>query len=303
MIESGTHTPGVDARDFGLPPHTALRYELPAPELRDCVADYHVLDSEGPEVEGAFNFLLPSWPAIRLILTDRPMSLTIGRRSCGVLPREALYGTTSQSMRMVTNGGVTIGIALKPLGWARLFDRRADLFRDRVVPLGEVMGQRHVTELVARLRASDQGPAVKGVLDDFLHDRLGPPHAEEEAIRRLTALINDDETFDLATACERSGLQPATLRRVSLRHFGFPPKILLIRTRFLRSFVRIMMEGGDYSSIAPGYFDASHFLRDAHRFLGMTPKQFLQQAQNPYAQAVLRARALVTAADRASRNG
>ncbi|PAX09359.1 helix-turn-helix domain-containing protein [Sphingomonas lenta] len=302
MIESGTHTPGVDARDFALPPQTALRYELPAPALRDYVADYHVLDSEGPDVEGAVNFLLPSWPAIRLILTDRPISLQVGPRFYDPLPRYALYGTTSQAMRMTSNGGVTIGVALKPSGWARLFDRRADLYRDRVAPLADVMASAHVNELVARLGASDRGPAVKGILDEFLERRLGPPHPDEPLIGRLTALINDDETFDLATACERVGLAPATMRRVSLRHFGFPLKTLLIRTRFLRSFARIMMEGADYSSVAPGYYDASHFLRDANRFLGMTPKRFLQRTQNPYAQAVLRARALVTAADRASRN-
>lgn len=304
MIESGTHTPGVDTRDFGLPPHTALRYELPASELRDCVADYHVLDSEGPGVERAVNFLLPSWPAIRLILTDRSIALQVGRRVYDPLPRYALYGTTSQAMRMTSNGGVTIGIALKPLGWARFFDRRADMYRDRVMPLADMMAPYVVTELAARLHASDQGAAVKGVLDEFLAGRLGPPHPEEAEIRALTALVNDDETFDLADACERTGMSQATLRRVAIRHFGFPPKMLLMRTRFLRSFMRMLM-GGDlnYASVAPGYFDASHFLRDANRFLGMTPKRFMERMENPYAQAVLRARALVTAADRASRNG
>lgn len=302
MIESGTHTPGVDARDFALPPSTALRYELPAPALRDCVADYHVFDSDGPDAVRAVNFLLPSWPAIRLIMTDRPIRLEVGRRVYDPVPRYALYGTTSRAMRMVTNGGVTIGVALKPLGWARLLNRRADLHRDRVVPLGDVIPSRAVTELVARLRASDQGPAVKGVLDEFLHDRLGPPHPDEEVIRQLTAAINDDQTFDLATTCERAGVAPATMRRISIRHLGFPPKTLLIRTRFLRSFGRIMMDGADYSAIAPTYFDASHFLRDANRFLGMTPKRFLEQIENPYAQAVLRARALVLAADRALGN-
>ena len=299
MIESGSHVPGVDAAAFGLPPHTALRIELPSPALSPFLADYHVLDSEGPRAHGAETWMLPAWPAIRVILGDRPISLRLGRRNYDPLPVASLYGTTSRAMRMTTHGGVTVGIGIKPLGWARFFRPKAELFRDQVVPLGRVMEPRLVDELVAALRACDQGPAVKPLLDGFFGRLCGPPCPDEELIRRLGALIADEETHDLATASERIGIPPVALRRLAARYFGFPPKTLLIRTRFLRSLLRMMAAGDDldYRLIAPTYHDASHFLRDADRFLGMTPKRFAR-LDNQYLKAILRARAVVARAAR-----
>jgi hypothetical protein len=297
VIESGSHVPGVDPAAFGLPPHTALRIELPSPALGPFFADYHVLDSEGPHAAGAETWMLPAWPAIRIILTDRPISLRLGRRSYDPLPVASLYGTTSRAMRMTTHGGVTVGIGVKPLGWARFLAAKADLFRDQVVPLSRVMEPALVDELVETLRASDQGPGVKPLLDAFFERLCGPPCPDEPLIRQLSALIADDETHDLATACERIGVPANVLRRLSARYFGFPPKTLLIRTRFIRSLLRMMAEGDelDYRLIAPTYFDASHFLRDADRFLGMTPKRFAR-IDNHYLKAILRARMVVARA-------
>ncbi len=297
MIESGSHVPGVDAADFGLPPHTALRIELPSPALRPFLADYHVLDSEGPHAEGAETWMLPAWPAIRIILTDRRIALRLGRRVYDPLPVASLYGTTSRAMRMTSHGGVTVGIGVKPLGWTRFFPAKADLFRDQVVPLGKVMNPKLIDELVGALRESDQGPEVKPLLDAFFERLCGPPCPDEPLVRQLSALIADEETHDLTTASARIGISTAALRRLSGRYFGFPPKTLLIRTRFLRSLLRMMAEGDhlDYGLISPTYHDVSHFLRDANHFLGMTPRRFAK-IDNPYLKAILRARRVVAEA-------
>lgn len=294
MIESGTHTSGVSAVDFGLPPDTALRIERPDPRLADYVTNYHVLDSEGPAAVGAVEYMLPGWAAIRIVLTDNPITLTLGEATYDPLPAASLYGTTTRAMRLVTNGGVTVGAGISPLGWSRLFDEPADRFRDRIIPLETAMAPALLRDLTARLAASDQGPAVKDILDRFFLDHMGPPSRHEPALRALMALIHNDETEDLASAAQRIGIEPTRLRRLSMRHFGFPPKTLLIRARFMRSFfkMRAARDQADYSLIAGAYCDASHFLRDAKRFLGMTPRQFLAM-NTPYLDATLRAHALV----------
>jgi AraC-like DNA-binding protein len=290
MIESGTHTPGVSAADFRLPSYTALRFERPDPRLADYITNNHVLDSEGPEAFGAVNYMLPSWPAIRIVLAANPIALTIGGVTHDPLPVASLYGTTTRAMRMTTHGGVSIGAGISPLGWSRLFKKPADRFRDRIVPLDTVLDPALVTQLVATLRASDQGPAVKRIFDDFLLDNLRPPSRHEPALRALMRLIKNDETEDLTSAAQRIGIDPARLRRLSTRHFGFPPKTLLMRTRFIRSFLKMHAAGdaADYSLIASTYFDASHFLRDAKRFLGMTPRRFMAMDM-PYLDATIRA--------------
>ena len=296
MIESGSHTPGVSVEAFGLPDNAALRFEQPDARLAGYLTDYHVLDSVEPDGVPAIDWMLPSWPAIRIFLSERRLAVTLRRRTYDPIPVASLYGTTSQALQVTTNGGVTIGIGIGALGWARLVRRPADAYRDRITPLGEVLPPALVDALVAELRASDQGPAVKGILDAFFLEHLGAPDPDEPAIRQLAALIVDDETQDLASAAAAVGISEVQLRRLSTRHFGFPPKTLLIRTRFLKSFLRMMASGrADYSLIARSYHDVPHFLRDAQRFLGMTPRRFIA-LDTPKLDAALRARAAVLGA-------
>lgn len=297
MIESGSHTPGVSVAAFQLPENAALRYEQPDVRLAEFFTDYHVLDSEEREGVPAVDWMLPSWPAIRIFLSERRLAVTLRRRTYDPVPVASLYGTTSRAMEVTTNGGVTIGVGISPLGWARLVRRPADAFRDRITPLDEVLPPAIVETLVAQLRASDQGPAVKGILDAFFLEYLGAPDPNEPAIRQLAALIVNDETQDLPTAAAAVGISEMQLRRLSTRYFGFPPKTLLIRTRFLRSFLRMLSAGGpaDYSLIAHSYHDVPHFLRDAQHFLGMTPRRFMA-LETPKLDAVLRARAAVLGA-------
>jgi hypothetical protein len=301
MIESGTLTPGIAAELFGLPEGTALRMERPDAALEPFFSDYHALDSVMPPGEVQAAYMLPSWPAVRFILAPRPIVVSIGDAVYDPMPVAGLYGTSSRALLWTNGGGVTIGASVTPLGWARLFAQPASRFRDRVVPLDEVMPRALVAEAVERLRASDMACDVKPILDSVLSRAIGPPTRYDADIAAIVALLADPATVDLTSAAGRFAIEPVRLRRLSNRFFGFPPKTLLMRTRFLRSFLKMLMvQGGndgpvDYSLIDDSYFDVSHFLRDSDRFLGMTPRRFLA-LENDYLRAAVRARQLVFAA-------
>lgn len=295
LIESGSHTPGVSAAEFGLPPFTALRYEQPDAALRPYFTDYHVLDSAGPAARTNVSWMLPSWPAIRITLADRPTAVRLGSRRIDPMPVAALYGPTSRTMEITSSGGVTIGAGITPLGWSRLFGVPASSLCDRIVPLDAVMAPALVASLVARLTATfDRGRGVKPTLDRFLRETIGPRSASEDEIRGLMDMLLEDGAWTTPGMARELGLTPSRLRRLADRHFGFPPTTLRLRARFLRSLLRMMSvgDGADYSLISPNYYDASHFLRDADRFLGMTPRRFLA-LPTPYLRAVIRARAVV----------
>lgn len=296
MIESGSLTPGVSADDFGLPPGTALRIELPAPGIRPFVDHYHVLDSDPALWGDAISWALPSWPIIRFAFA--PMTLRLGNRVYDPVPEATLYGFTSRARELRTQGGVTVGAGLTPLGWARLFPFPAEALRDQIAPLADVLPADRVSAVLHRLRASSLEGDVKPILDAFFAPLLARPVRNEAKIAALMRLVADDTVHDIGTASERAGMSPTALRRLSTRYFGFPPKTLLVQERFMRSLRRMLLAGGppDYSQIAPTYFDKSHFLRDAARFLGMTPRRFLAR-DHRYPLAITRARRLVEAAD------
>lgn len=286
--------PGVPVEVFEAPANTALRFEAPDPRLAPFISDYYVLDSEGPDVMGHIEYAMPGGANFRFYLGENQINVTIGNRVFAPAPRASLYGPTSRVLRHETFGGVTVGIGITPLGWARWIGRQASNYCDRITPLNDVLPDHLGQRLYDLLAASDQDLSVKPLLDAFFLDHLGPPHPDESKIRRVMTLIVDETGEELAQAAARVNLTPQQLRTTALRHFGFPPKRLLRRARFLRSLLRMYAAGGeaDYSLRARSYFDVSHFLRDADEFLGMTPKRFMAM-QTPYLRHVLKVRAAV----------
>ena len=275
---------------FRLPEGLSIRYDAPDAALAEAVTGYHVYAAATPEER--VDWFLPGTADICVALDAPTIELTIRRRTYRPLPQVALIGPTSQAMRAITHGGALIGIGLTACAWSRLFARPASDYRDRVVPLAEAGSPEFARDLLRALEASDRDMGVKPALDAVLARHLGPPHSDAVQIRRLLDLIVDDAVDGLPALAEAMGLPAHTLRRLSARHFGFPPKLLLLRARFLRSFVRMVLAGDvlDYSLVAPCYYDVSHFLRDARAFLGTTPKRFVAQPTT-FLQGSLHARA------------
>lgn len=294
-MPGGTESPGVSGQAFVMPPGLSIRYDQPDARIADSITGYHVYAAD--TADERIDWFLPGTANIRIALDAGPIALTIRRRTYSPLPQAVLFGPTSQAMRAVTHGGTMVGIGVSALGWARLFARSASDYRDRIVPLADVLGETLTDELVRTLAATDRDRLVKPALDAVFARRLGPPHAEAAQIRRLMALILDERTDALATVAAEMGMPAHTLRRLSARHFGFPPKLLLLRARFLRSFTQLLDAGDafDYSKVAASYFDASHFLRDARAFLGTTPRRFMAQPTD-FLRGSLRARAAVLGA-------
>jgi AraC-like DNA-binding protein len=295
VILSGSHATGVSAADFRLPSGTALRCELPAGPLRPVLSSYAVLDSDPAVHSGPGNWVLPGWARLWIVLAPDPLDVTIDNRRYTTVQAAMLFGVTSRAMPVSTYGGVTVVVDIGPLASARLFAPSAELLRDRVTPLGTLLPPGWSEDLMASLARSDRGAQVKGVLDDFFRERMPPPHPQEDLIARIAALLVDEETHDLADAAAQVGIDKRALLGLTKRYFGFPPKILSMRTRFLRALTAMLLDTGqtDFAAIPAGYHDVSHFIRDANRFLGMTPRRF-QAIEMPYTRAVLRARMLVT---------
>lgn len=297
LIESGSLTQGVSARHFGLPPGTALRYERPAAKLRDYLTSYAVLDSVVEDAWHGMEWMLPGWGQIWIVMTPEPIEVRIGNRAYEPVPTTLLYGVTSRAMPIRARGGVTVCIDVSPLGWARLFSSFAAALRDRLVPLETVLPVGMVGELASALAQSDQALEVKAVLDDLFLRYIPAPNPDETRIRQLWRAIADESVEDLTAAASIHGLDRRAASRLSKQYFGFPPKLLIMRSRFLRALIPLLDAGpdGDHSAVPKGYHDRSHFLRDAKRFLGMTPRQFVAQP-SPYAAAARRARTLVIGA-------
>jgi hypothetical protein len=231
---------------------------------------------------------------ISVVVDAGPIGVSIGNHRFDPLDRASLYGPTSRAFRTVTTGGIAVGIGLTALGWARMIARPAADYHNRVTPLANVIGAQMGRRLTEGLDALQDDTSIKPLLDSILSPAFTKPHPREELIRAFSTLIVTDGVIEMKDVADRLDVPTHELRRMATRHFGMPPKLLLRRSRFLRSFIGLIQANGlsDYSAIDSSYFDASHFLRDAATFLGTTPRRFIE-AETVFLKASLRARAAV----------
>ena len=270
-----------------------LRYEEPAEPLRRHFTSYFVMAStEG--VAAPREWVLPAWGMIWIMLDPTAVRVEIGNRRYAGLASSVLYGVTSRAMAVDATGSIMVGMDVSPLGWARLFGRTAEGLRDRIVPLVDMLPADFVEELYLSLMASDRGRDVKAVLDRLFLPLMATPHPDEESIIELLRLLGDDRFTDVTTAARAYGLNPRSTARLARSFFGFPPKTLMMRTRFLRALVPLL-DGGNRSAddaVLTGYYDQSHFNKDAMRYLGMSPQRYIDLPQS-YAAAARRGRQAV----------
>ncbi|NIJ08798.1 AraC-like DNA-binding protein [Sphingomonas vulcanisoli] len=297
MIRSGSLVPGTDPAAFGLPAGTALRYERPDPVLQPLLPSYAVLDSDPAVWKGPDAWVLPGWGQLWIVLTSGTVTVRTRKRQPTRLGSVVLYGNSSRAMPVTSQGGVTVVVDLSPAGWARLIDRPADDFRDQIVPLDRFWPPDRVQDLLSRLHASDRGEGVKAILDDFFLSQLPEPHRDEPALADISRWVREVDTPPVSAMVKQLGISQSALLRVANRHLGYPPKLLMRRTRFLRALTGMMMAESPpaQAGIPSGYHDVPHFLRDANEFLGTTPRRFLALPM-PYLRSVLRARAMVIGA-------
>jgi hypothetical protein len=161
-----------------------------------------------------------------------------------------------------------------PLGWAKFVAAPADALADAVVD-----GQQH--EAFAAFRP----------LADTL---FGPEPDVEGELARISALLSRAGVWPMRSASWRctprwsiptfppsrnwpSGWAPdRTVERACARAFGFSPKLLLRRQRFIRSLSQYMLDPSLkwIGALDGHYHDQAQFVREFREFMGMTPRQY-----------------------------
>lgn len=297
-IVGGTGKADVPASVFAMPAGMTIRYDQPDPAIAEYVTGYHLYAAARHDGPPQVNWFLPGTANVRITLAAGPVAVQIGSRKFGPLAPVSLFGPTSRAMRTETQGGIMIGFGLSALGWRRLVGRSAHDVHNRIVPLEQLIGRRLPDRLVEALSAAPDEAAVRPILDAVLAPLvLGPGQKDDEAVRALMNLAVDRDVTDAATVAARVGMTPTHVRRLVKNEFGLTPKLLLRRTRFLRTFLASFRQGEarGREAIAEAYYDVSHYLRDASYFLGTTPRRF-EAMETPFLDASLRARAAVLGA-------
>jgi AraC-like DNA-binding protein len=251
-------------------PKTSVSFILPDPSLRGMISAYYV--AEPPSGEPAVSDLLhPEWANIRLVLNG---VWTIGELTSDAGSAPAIYGPTSRATA-IRGEGAGLGIGLLPKGWATFIAASASAMADRIAPVATIMGADAALELAEVRRGADHAERAQR-LDAFFLARLTPQGKASAAIDQAHAVLMRPEIATVEEFAAALGLTLRQVHRLSLRVFGFAPKLLLRRQRFLRT-LAILRQNLDRpwaDLIDPRYYDQSHLVRDFQRFMGMSPTQY-----------------------------
>lgn len=254
-----------------------LRFHLPHPALRQHVSAYYALDVGRDAIDDRLH---PEWGNVRFALAGDWTCSLEDRTDAGALaPRATLFGPTSRSMRITgTPGARLFGFGLLPLGWAQLLQAPADRFADRMLPLTELAGARAARWLGWLQRDADDAARVARV-DRFLLRRLAGAPAADPHLAALHGVLVSGEIGTVAGFAAQVGVTERTLERLCPRLFGFAPKQLLRRQRFLRTLDRVVHNPTRPLTelLDAHYADQPHFVREFRAIMGLTPTAYFAE--------------------------
>ena len=248
-----------------------MRVFLPAPPLRAYVTFYYFVEAFGPLTD----FLYPEWGNVRLNVSGDWRVINDPRDASDVPHDRVLFGPTDRRGRIVTEGGKTVGFGLTPLGWSRLIGSDAGVMANRVREVGDELGL-DLKALQAAFRADgDDDAAGVARFDAALLARLAATPPVHPLVLAADRVLRE-RPADVPRFCAAVGVAPRTLHRLCLRAFGFPPKRLLRRQRFLETLgvIRVTPDATFGALMGEEYHDQSHFNRDFRDFMGMTARDY-----------------------------
>ncbi|HEV7234429.1 MAG TPA: helix-turn-helix domain-containing protein, partial [Sphingorhabdus sp.] len=191
-------------------------------------------------------------------------------------PAANVTGPTGRASRIYCKSMMLAGIGILPLGWYRLVDAPADRWANRVGDLEnpEFALFRNIWD---RLRGLSDPEEMAALFDGILLAAVQKADPVEESIETIHETLADPAISSVADLSDATGISQQRLERLCRRVFGFPPKRLLRRQRFLRTLGSVMLEPDLKwtAALDDQYFDQAHFNRDFQEFMGMSPRQYL----------------------------
>jgi len=169
------------------------------------------------------------------------------------------------------------GVGLLPLGWAKFIDAPAADFANCAV---DGLTDPVFSDFVALARSvygTRRDPdAELARITQFFMAQLDRPVLDETRIMAIHGALVDPDTVTVRDLVARAGGSQRTVERTCRRAFGFPPKLLLRRQRFMRSLTHFLLDPTLkwIGAIDGHYHDQAQFVRDFREFMGMTPRQY-----------------------------
>ncbi len=257
----------------------SARFYPPPDDLLGYFTSFYFTEIDPGEAGILQDSLHPEWGGLRFFSPCGAEAWTdAGLRVSGATFQAS--GPTSHPVHFALPKVRLWGIGLLPLGWARLVgqpasdlanvvcDGRINPAFTRFGPLADTIYANHADETVELSR-----------IIAFFRQLKAYPLANEKRLLAIHAALVDPEVVTVSDLVSRVAASQRTVERLCLRHFGFAPKLLLRRQRFMRSLAQFMLDPSLkwIGAMDSSYHDQAQFVRDFHEFMGLAPREYAQQ--------------------------
>jgi AraC-like DNA-binding protein len=253
-----------------------VRFHAPPPALQAYFTTFYLTEIDVSPGCVATDALQPEWANLRFFSGERPTGWIDG----GDRIDNASFVATGPSTR-TTNfrlGPTRFwGIGLLPLGWARFVRLCAADHANLIADGHNHPSFARFMPLADSLCSGDPDEAAELARIIAFFEAIPPIDPDEQTrIRAVHAALVDPEVGSVAEMAGQVGISQRTVERLCLRHFGFPPKLLLRRQRFMRSLAQFMLDRSRkwIGALDRHYNDQAQFVRDCRAFMGMSPSQY-----------------------------
>lgn len=230
--------------------------------------------SEGGRV--VEDFLHPEWSVMRFSQDVGPL----GCLGAGPLVRQPAFVASGPTSKPTHFGLTTTriwGLGLQPAGWAKFVCGKASDLADSLMD-----GMTHQAFVLFRpilgfVKNRAAAPLeIEQAINNYLMQHVDRPIPHSEQVFALHTALRDPDIATVRDLEEQIGISTRSLERLCASYFGFPPKLLLRRQRFLRSLAQFMLtRGTSWTDAIDGqYFDQAQFVKDFRAFMEMTPSEY-----------------------------
>lgn len=264
----------------------------PSEQFDGCFTTFYKLDLEVENGGELNDYLQPEWANIRFFAGSCPTATINGSQVSGV--RFTATGPSALPLHFKLGTSRMWGIGFLPLGWARLIGSDARDLANIVCD-----GARHpafekfecLTDLLCDQSRSDaeQVEAIEGCMA-----RIMRRNRDEPKIIRIHQALVEPSLGSVDDLAQASGMSVRTLERMCRRYFGFTPKLLMRRQRFMRSLSAWMLHGKHLwtEAMDDHYHDQAQFTREFHEFMTMNPSEYAA-LDHPVLESFMEARARI----------
>ncbi|RNC79650.1 MAG: AraC family transcriptional regulator [Balneola sp.] len=197
-----------------------------------------------------------------------------------VHPCAMVMGQRTKSYYIEPMGNVdSFAICFYPYGFANFIDTPLKELSDVETPVSTLFGEIPAKELEQKIVRAENTQQRIEIIEAFLLKKLSEQSTVDAIVQStIDALVSTKGSTSINTILQEDLSKRRQLERKFVKQIGISPK-QLGRVIRLHSALNMMLneEGESLTNIAyeNEYFDQAHFIKDFREFIGVSPKEFL----------------------------